>query len=89
MGNWMNVSDFINERPDGDLVMLCNEIYDSHETGILDQDSLLSRIFRDSNVKSEDIEDIILNISAERLEKVVLLLLRKRPYKFLKNIPNK
>lgn len=29
----MNVSDFINERPDGDLVMLCNEIYDWHVAG--------------------------------------------------------
>ncbi len=81
--------DFISERSDGDLVMLCNEIYDWHVTGILDQDSLLSRIKKDSNVKSEEIEDIILNILVERLGKVVLLLLEKRPYKFLKTISNK
>lgn len=80
------LKDFINERTDGDLVMLCNEIYDWHITGVLDQDSLLSRIKKDSNAKSEEIEDIILNILAERLGKVVLLLLEKRPYKFLKTI---
>lgn len=83
------LKDFISERSDGDLVMLCNEIYDWHVTGILDQDSLLSRIKKDSNVKSEEIEDIILNILVERLGKVVLLLLEKRPYKFLKTISNK
>ncbi len=66
----MNVNDFITERTDGDLVMLCNEIYDWHETGILDQDSLLSKILSESNERSEDIEDIILNISTERLKKV-------------------
>lgn len=85
----MNVSDFINERSDGDLVMLCNEIYDWHETGTLNQNYLLSMILRDSNLKLEEIEDIILNKSAESLGKVVLLLLGKRSYKFLKNIPNK
>lgn len=85
----MNVSDFIIERTDGDLVMLCNEIYDWHETGILDQDSLLSKILSESNERSEDIEDIILNISTERLEKVVLLLFGKRPYKFLNKISDK
>lgn len=85
----MNVNDFITERTDGDLVMLCNEIYDWHETGILDQDSLLSKILSESNERSEDIEDIILNISTERLKKVVLLLFGKRPYKFLNKISDK
>ena len=85
----MSISDYINGITDGDLVMLCNEIYNWNKTGILDNDSLLSMILRDSNVKSENVEDMILDISAERLGKVVLLLLEKRPYKFLKNIPNK
>lgn len=83
------LNDLINERTDGDLVMLCNEFYDWDKTGILDPDSLLSRILRDSHIESEDIKEIILNISAERLGKVVLLLLMKRPNKFLKNISNK
>lgn len=83
------LKDFINEMTDGDLVMLCNEIYDWHVTDILDQDSLLAKIKKDANAKLEEIVDIILNILAERLGKVVLLLLEKRPYMFLKNIPIK
>lgn len=72
----------INERSDGDLVMLCNQIFDWHETGMVNQDSLLSMIFRDSNIKPEEIENIILDISARRLGKVVSLLMGKRPNMF-------
>lgn len=79
----------INERPDGDLVMLCNQIFDWHETSMVNQDSLLSMIFRDSNIKPEEIENIILDISARRLGKVVSLLMGKRPNMFLRDMSNK
>lgn len=81
------LKDFIDKRIEDELVMLCNEIYDWHATGNLSEDSHIYGISKDFSCSCNHVEELILNRSAERLEKVVLLLLEKRPTKFLKSIP--
>ena len=78
--------DFINERTEGDLVMLCNEIYDWHATGNLSKESHIYGISRDFSCSSNRVEELILDRSVEKLGKIAILLLEKRASKFFKSM---
>lgn len=82
----MYVSDFINERPDGDLVMLCNEIYDWHVAGELNENSFIHRISKDFSCPANHVEELILDRAVEKLGKIVVLLLEKRSSEFFKSM---
>ena len=78
---------FIDERSDGDLVLLCKEIYDWHSTGNLSEDSFMYKISKDFSCTSNHAEELILDKSFEKLGKAVLVLLERMPFKFFKNFP--
>lgn len=80
------LNSFIDERSDGDLAMLCKEIYDWHATGKLNEDSFIYRISKDFSCSSNHVEELVLDRSVEKLGKIVLLLLEKRAFKFLKSV---
>lgn len=87
---YKEINDFINSMTDGDLVLFCNDIYDWNSTGNLDPDShlyKLSKSYPCPNAKY--VADLVIDRSVERLEKIVLLLFKENPSKFLKNTSNK
>lgn len=87
---YKEVNDFINSRTDSDLAMLCNDIYDWHSTGSLSKDSSLYKVSKDFTCPNADyVAELVMNRSAERFEKVVLLLFGKMPYKFLRSTSDK
>lgn len=75
------LNDFIDNRTDGDLVMLCKEIYDWHITGNLSKDSYIYKTSIDFSCSAKQVEELIVNKSVKKLGKVVLLLLQKMPTK--------
>lgn len=81
-----SLKNFIDERSDGDLAMLCKEIYDWHETGKLDKDSFIYKISKDFSCSSNHVEELILDRSVEKLWKIVILLIEKRVSKFFKSM---
>lgn len=84
MSNKLN--DFINERTEGDLVMLCNEIYDWNATKNLSEDSYIYGISRDFSCSPNNVKELVLDRSVEKLGKIVPLLLGERASKFLKDM---
>ena len=72
---------------DEELVALCNDIYDYKNKGTLKKDGALMKLSETLSYKNiRDIEENVLIVSANKLNKIVLLLLREAPYAFLKTV---
>lgn len=87
---YKEMNDYINNMSEGELAMLCNDIYDWNATGKLSQDSNLYRLSK--SFPCPDIKyvaDIVIDRSYERFAKIVSLLFRENPSKFLRNISDK
>ena len=69
---------------DEELHMMCNEIFIwKNETGILPENSKL-KIFATMAVTNvQTAEELVLNEASERFQKLVVLLMSERPYRFL------
>ena len=87
---YKEINDYINNLTDGDFALLCNDIYDWNTTGNLDKDSNLHRLSKSYPCPSAKyVADLVIDKSVERFEKIVLLLFKERPSKFLKKISDK
>ena len=87
--NYFEKIDFeVNKLSFNELIPMCNEIYDwKHKTGELDKDATL-RVFAkriDCN-NLRDVENSIMRLCGDILQKPVLLLFEEQTYNFLKHI---
>lgn len=74
-------------NPDG-LVNLCNDIYEwKYITGVLNPDCTLNVLA--DNLQYWDIrsmEEVIIRVATKKFNKVVVMLMKEAPYKFMRTI---
>lgn len=77
---------YIEHIDNSGLIDLCNEIYDwKYISGELEQDSALKNLAKDIQCKNvKDVEEVVVEVAAKKLNKVVLLLMQNKPHEFLK-----
>lgn len=69
---------------DEELHMMCNEIFIwKNETGILPENSKLKIFATMAGTNVQTAEELVLNEASERFQKLVVLLMSERPYRFL------
>ena len=69
---------------DEELHMMCNEIFIwKNETGLLPENSQLRLFATTACINVKTAEELVLNEVSERFQKLVVLLMSERPYRFI------
>lgn len=72
------------QLPDEELLTMCNEIFIwKNGTGVMPADSHLKLFAAMKQMNIRIAEELVLNAASERFQKLVVLLMTERPYKFL------
>ena len=69
---------------DADLTKMCREILEQYKTGKLPEKSILRKLANESHVEIEEAVEEIIDEAHTRYEDVVILLMLKKPYRYLR-----
>lgn len=72
------------EISDADLTKMCREILEQYKTGKLPENSILRKLANESHVEIEEAVEEIIDEAHTRYEDVVILLMLKKPYRYLR-----
>lgn len=74
----------VDQLSDEELHTMCNEIFVwKNETGLLPENSQLRLFATTACINVKTAEELVLNEVSERFQKLVVLLMSERPYRFL------
>lgn len=74
----------VDQLSDEELHTMCNEIFVwKNETGTLPENSQLKIFATMAGTNVQTAEELVLNEASERFQKLVVLLMSERPYRFL------
>lgn len=84
MVNYNLLKDYVENMSENELLEICIEIYDwKHLTGKVHKKEKLEKISKELSIPVRDIENMVLEVSAKKLAKPILLLLEECPQEFL------
>lgn len=69
---------------DAELTRMCREIIEQYKTGKLPENSILRKLANESHVEIEEAAEDIIDEAHLRYEDVVILLMLKKPYRYLR-----
>lgn len=69
---------------DADLTKMCREILEHYKTGKLPENSTLRKLANESHIEIEEAVEEIIDEAHTRYEDVVILLMLKKPYRYLR-----
>lgn len=70
------------------IIKLCNDIYEcKYITGLFAENSTIRHLSENIQYDSmRDIEEVVLDVAARKLQKSILLLMQDKPYMFMRII---
>lgn len=69
---------------DAELTRMCREIIKQYKTGKFPENSHLSKLANESHIEIEEAAEEIIDEAHLRYEDVVILLMLKKPYRYLR-----
>ena len=81
------MKEIVKSIPDSDLIIMCNEIYEWKNTGVLNQEGLLRKLFNEHEGKYvfvKNLEEEVLMEAHNRFKNVVKLLFVANPGLYVK-----
>ncbi len=69
---------------EAELTRMCREILEQYKTGKLPEKSHLSKLANESHIEIEEAIEEIIDEAHTRYEEVVILLMLKKPYRYLR-----
>ena len=72
------------EISDADLTKMCREILEHYKTGKHSESSILRKLANESHIEIEEAVEEIIDEAHTRYEDVVILLMLKKPYRYIR-----